>query len=352
MSWVALASLVFTIILPAERAQAASVTSLSDTMSRLKESIASNHEIKFVTPTGVSAAGTIILTFTGFGTVTNIVFSDIDFAEGDSGNCSTASFTEKTLAASPSGATWGADGDSATTITLTSGSGTVTAGRCLRVKIGTNATNQSTGVNQISNGTAATAHSIAISGSFGDTGTLSVDVISDDQVAVSATVDPTITFTISDSTIGFGSLSSSAARWANGAATGSGTDTSAHDITVATNAASGYVLSYNGATLTGSAGTIDVASITNDADGTPGTEQFGLGISTNGSSTVAAAYDHNSTPSSRDWAFVAGTTTTIVSRTSPTNTETISAYYLANIAGSTEAGSYSTTITYTATGTF
>ncbi len=334
-------------------AQAAAVTSLSDVMSRLKASTAANHEIKFVTPTGVAAGQTIILTFSsGFTNVTNIVFSDIDFAAGDSANCSTATFTEKTLAATASGTTWGADGDTATTVTITSGTDTVTANRCVRIKIGTNATNQSTGVNQISNGATGASDTVAVSGTFSDSGTLAVDIITDDQVAVTATVDPTITFTISDNTIGFGSLSSSAARWANGAATGSASDTSAHNLTVATNAASGYVLSYNGPTLTSGGNTINVASITDDADGTPGTEQFAIGFDVNGGSTVATGYDHNATAGNRDWTFVASTTTTVVSRTTPANTETINAYYLANIGGDTEAGNYSTTIAYIATGTF
>jgi hypothetical protein len=171
-------------------AQAASVTSLSDVMSRLKASTASNHEIKFVTPTGVASGQTIILTFSaGFTGVTNIVHGDVDFAEGDSGNCSTANFAEKTLAASPSGTTWGADGDSSTTVTITSGTGTVTAGRCVRIKIGTNATSQTTGSNQITNGSTGSNDTVAVSGSFGDTGTLAVDIITDDQVTVTATVD-------------------------------------------------------------------------------------------------------------------------------------------------------------------
>ncbi len=335
-------------------AQAASLTSVSDVLSRLKASTAANHEIKFVTPTGLTAGQTIILTFSAdFTGVTNIAHGDIDFAEGDSNNCTTAGFTERTLAASPSGATWGADGDSATTVTLTSGTGTITADRCVRFRIGTNAVSQTTGSNQITNGAIDDDDTIAISGSFGDTGTIAVDIITEDQVNVTATVDPTITFSVSDTTIGFGSLSSTAARFATGDTTGSGSDSAAaHTLAVATNAASGYVLSYNGATLTSGGNTIDVAAITNDADGTQSIEEFALGISTNGSSTVATGYDHNAVAGNRDWAFVAGTTTTIISRTTPTNTETVSAFYLSNIAGNTEAGSYSTNITYIATGTF
>ena len=123
-------------------------------------------------------------------------------------------------------------------------------------------------------------------------------------------------------------------------------------MAISTNANNGYAITYNGATLTSGSNTIDVASITNDADGTPGTEEFGMGFSTDGDATIATGYDHNATPANRDWAFVDSTTTTVVSETGPTATETISAFYLANIAGNTEAGNYSTSITYIATATF
>ena len=179
--------------------------------------------------------------------------------------------------------------------------------------------------------------------------------VSDDTVAVSANVDPTITFSISDAdnSIGFGDLTTANARFATGDGNGSDTDSSAaFTLQVSTNADNGYAITYNGSTLTSGANTIDVASITNDADGTPGSEQFGMGLSTDGDATIAAGYDHNATPANRDWAFVDGSTTTIVSETGPTSTETISAFFLANIAGNTEAGSYSTSITYIATATF
>lgn len=335
-------------------AKAASLTSLSDTMSSLKASTASNHEIKFVTPSGVDAGETIILTFSAdFTNVTNIVHTDIDFAEGDSSNCSTATFTEKTLAASPSGATWGADGDSATTVTLTSGTGTVTAGRCVRVEIGTNATTGATGSNQISNGAADDDDTVSITGTFGDTGTITIDIITDDQVSVSATVAQSISFSISDNTVGFGSLSSSGPRFATGDTSGSGSDSAeAHNLQVGTNAASGYTVTYNGATLTSGLNTISVASITNDADGTSGTEQFAIAASTDGDATIASGYDHNAVAGSRDWNFVASTTTTLASETVPTATETLSMFYLANISALTEAGSYASTITYNATANF
>ncbi len=162
----------------------------------------------------------------------------------------------------------------------------------------------------------------------------------------------TLTFSVSDNAIGFGSLSSSAARWASGDDTGSSSDVAAHTLAITTNARSGYAITYNGATLTSGANTISAATITDDADGTPGSEQFAVGFQTNGNATIASGYDHNTTASLRDWNFVPSTTTTAVSETGATATETISAYYLANISSITEAGSYTTTITYIATATF
>jgi hypothetical protein len=119
-------------------------------------------------------------------------------------------------------------------------------------------------------------------------------------------------------------------------------------MTVATNASSGYVLSYTGALLTSGSDTIAAATITGDADGTPGTPQFATGYTTSGSSTIVTSYAN----ASNNWDFTAGATTTIVSRTTPTNTETIGGHYLVNIGGATPAGAYSTVLTYIATGTF
>jgi hypothetical protein len=336
---------------------AATLTNFSDILSNLQESTASNHEVKFASSTGITTGQTIIMTFTGFNaaSVNAIDDTDIDVATGSTGVCSSATYTEIDVGAANGAAQWGVSaGGGAITLTAPSGGTPLGAGLCLRVEIGTNATNQVAGAEQITNGTAATSHSMAISGgTFADTGTLAVDIIEDDQVTVTATVAPSITFTINDTAIGFAALSFSAATWANAGATGSAVDTSAHNLTVATNAASGYTLSYYGATLTSGANTIDAATITDNADGTPGNEEFAIGVDVSNSSTIATGYDHNATAGNRDWSFVPSTTTTLVSRTTPTGTETINAYYLANIsATTTAAGSYSTDIDYIATATF
>lgn len=340
---------------PAVRpATAAGVTSLSDTLTRLKASTAADHTIFFVTPTGLTAGQTITLTFSSdFTGVSGIAFGDVDFATGSTATCTSATYTEQTLAASPSGATWGI-GSSGQVITITSGTGTVTANRCVRIKIGTNATTGTTGTNQISNGAADDDDTLTIGGTFGDSGTLSYDIITDDQVSITATVAPSITFTVDDNTVGFGTLSSTTGRWATGDtlggnATAGNTPTAAHTLSVGTNASSGYSVTYNGATLTSGGNTITAASISTDSDGTTGSEQFALSVSTSGDATIASGYARGTNSS---WNFVPGTTTTIVSETGPTATETLSVSYLANISSLTEAGSYSTTLTYIATGNF
>lgn len=338
---------------------AASVTTFSDTLSTLTASTAANHEILFITPTGVEANNdTIIFTFAGFNgtSLNNIAFGDVDLAESTNPSCSTpGTWNEKTLAATDAASTYGV----ATTTTQMlfdppTTSGYITAGNCIRVKIGTNASTGVAGTNRITNGSAVTAHTITLSGNFGDSGTTSIDIISDDSVNVTANVDPTITFSISDTTVGFGTLSNGTASWATGdlaGVTSVPADTSgAHEMSIGTNAASGYTITYNGATLTNGGSTIDVATIASDNDGTPGTEQFALGIDDNGGDvTIVSDYDLAGTNS---YKFVAGTTTAVASETGATATETIDVQYIANVATTTEAGAYSTDVTWIATGNF
>ena len=340
-----------------EKVLAASVTTFSDTLSTLQASTAANHTIYFVTPSGVASGGIVTLTFDAdFTGVSSIDDTDLDFAEGDSGTCSTASYTEETLVASGATSSQFNASASGQVITFESGgaSATVTAARCIRIKIGTNATSRVTGGEQISNSVAANAHSVTIGGSFGDSGTAAIDIIADDSVNITATVDPTITFTISDTTVGFGTLTTGSASWAtgdtNGVTSAPADSSGAHEMTLATNAASGYSITYNGATLTSGGNTIDVATISEDDDGTPASEQFALGLDDNGgNATIVSAYD---LATANSYSFVAGTTTTVASETIATATETFDVQYIANVAGLTEAGSYTTNITWIATGNF
>lgn len=335
-------SLVLASFMTINTAQAASLTSLSDNMDRLADTTAANHTIQFVTPSGVQAGETITLTFEDFTGESAIVHTDVDLATA--ATCS--GFTDKTLAATPSGASWGvaASGD---TITITSGTDTITATHCVQIQIGTNATNQATGVNQITNGDVADDNNIVIAGTFGDTGTINVDIIADDQVVITATVGPSISFSISDNTIGFGALDFSAATYANGAGTGSASEVEAHTLSASTNASSGYVMYVSGDTLESGVNSITAIGGANTSSA-PGTEQFGVRYSaTGGSGSVTAPY------SASGFAYDGATAPDqIASAAGATSATTYSARYLANIDLNTEAGAYSTTLTYTATASF
>ena len=173
------------VLAPINMVYAASVTVFKDTLSREKASTLSNHDITFVTPTGIAASATLILTFDNSTSIAAALdFTDIDLLNNG---------VDVTLAATPVTTTWGAVRTSATVITFTNGSTAVTAGNTVRIKIGTNATNQSTGVRQITNGTLGTT-TLVLSGTFGDTGTASMSIVDDDQVTVTATVNQSITF--------------------------------------------------------------------------------------------------------------------------------------------------------------
>lgn len=323
------------------------MSSKSDLMTRLQDNTASDHTITFTTSVGVPTTQTITATFPGAFETGTIVLADVDVRNvTDAHDLTTAADCNGSEEA---GVVMAAD---VLTVTICSEyTGGIGAGEVVEIQIGTNAG----GTHQITNPDIAsdTSYDIAIGGTMADSGNIRIQILMDDSVNVTATVDETISFAISDTTIGFGDLVSANARFATGDAVGADADSAAaHTMTIGTNATGGYIITYNGPTLTSGSNTINVASITDDADGTQGSEQFGMGFSTGGNATIAAAYDHNATPANRDWAFVASTATTVVSETVPTATETISAFYLGNIASNTEAGSYSTDVTYIATATF
>lgn len=161
------------------------------------------------------------------------------------------------------------------------------------------------------------------------------------------TINPTITFSVSANAIQFGSLSSSSARYATTSG-GSGSNSVAHTMAAMSNAPSGYTITYFGPTLTSGANTITPATISSDPDGSPGTDQFALSLSSSGSATITSAYNQV-TP---NWKFLASTTEAIASTSGYTASETFSNRYISNISTTTPAGSYSTDITYVITGNF
>jgi hypothetical protein len=176
-------------------------------------------------------------------------------------------------------------------------------------------------------------------------------IIANSVVAVSATVQPTISFALTDNTIFFGDLTTATACFAVGS-TVSGTCTqstpaTAFDATVATNAPSGYTLSVQGATLTSGANEID--ALGSNTASSPASEQFGIrATSSGGAGTVSSPY----AASGYAYTGTAGAASTLATSTSESVTTTYSLIYIANISAITEAGSYSTNHTYVATGNF
>lgn len=336
------------VIIPLAMARASALTSMKDTLSTVKASTAANHEIFFVSPTGVTNGADIALTLTGF-TTTGVAFGDVDIATGSTGVCDTATFTEQTVAASAAAATWGV-ANASPVITLSapsSGGGTLAAGRCIRIRIGTNATTGTTGANQITN-PATGLRAISVAGSFGDTGSISVYIVDNDQVTVSATVAQALTFSLSSTTIGFGTLSTTQVKFASNDNAGTTTPAAAHNLQVSTNSAGGYVVTVKGATLTYGTSTIDAIGASNTAIAT-GTEQFGVRFdASGGSGTVTVPY------AASGYAYGADATTTsqVASSVGASNSTTYNATYMANIAGLTEAGTYTATLTYVSTATY
>jgi hypothetical protein len=161
---------------------------------------------------------------------------------------------------------------------------------------------------------------------------------------------PSITFSNSDSSIGFGTLSNSFVTYANGTANGSITDIVAHRLTVSTSAINGYTLSYIGPTLTYGSSTILACTVPVGTGGTAGQSQFAISGTLTGTETGAmrSVYDHNIP----NWSYIPGTTSTLASSTGPVSSDAIDMHYEANISPATPAGAYATTITYLLTGNF
>jgi hypothetical protein len=339
-----------------ELAFAAALTTLSDTQSTLAAGALSDHTIQFVTPTGIAAGQGIAITFpaypTGYATGT-FAIANFDFATSTSATCS--GFTDALLAAgAASGLTWGVTQGASSTIYITSGTAVVPANRCVQIRIGSNAISQASGTAQITNPTSATSTSITITSSFGDSGSITENIITNDTVAMTGQVNQSISFSISTTTIYFGTLSSTGAKYASSTnISGDSTETVAHTVTVNTNAPSGFTVSVRGATLTSqqnSANTITQIGAT-AASSTTGTEQFGIRATETGGTGTSISDPFKWTTS---YGYQATATTSAVLETGSgsTSNSTTSIRYLANIASITEAGTYAASLTYVATANF
>jgi hypothetical protein len=325
-------------------ANAGFLSGISDTLSRIQQGVAANHTIEFVTPTGVnSASQTIVLGFNttspNFG-LTNIAFGDIDLLVYNTGVC-TGTPTSKTLATAAAASVWGvAVNNGAGTITLTAPTnattGEIAAGRCVRILIGNHATG---GTNQITNPSSAGTYDIGITGTFGDTGNAAVIIVSDDQIDISASVDPTLDVVISTNTCALGVLSSTYIQ------------TCQYNVTVSTNALSGYL-----STIVADGQLRNsVNSISNAAGGTvvKGAEEYGVGTSKAGQTIVQnTACTDNDTGVSQPASPLSTSAQQFASATGPISSDVTTMCHLASVSGATPAGSYAQVATIVVTANY
>lgn len=236
----------------------------------------------------------------------------------------------------------------------------------LRIVNASNSTNPSGSVsvswNAVHNPTAVNTPFYAIVTTYSDStwstpiDTGSIALSTSGQIQVGLTVSETLTFCTGTSITGqnCGTIAGSIVNLGEGSTTAAATGTSV--FAASTNAATGYSVAVNGATLTSGSYTID-AMMTGGASSV-GSKQFGLNmaaannapvvgaaVSGSGIGTAAVNYGTNN-----NFRFNSGDI--IASAAGSTNANTFTVSYIANIDGVTPAGAYNTVLTYTATANF
>ena len=167
-------------------AEASNLTYVKDTLSDSAPSSVSNHEIQFLSPSGVGAGETIVITFpNGFNIATSgVAVGDVDLE--------ISGVDETLVAGAPGAAQWGFS-TSSQNITLTAGaSESLAINATATIKIGTNADG---GANQVTNPSGTTSYEFDITAGTADSGQFRVAIIN--NVLVTANVDTPLTFTVS-----------------------------------------------------------------------------------------------------------------------------------------------------------
>ena len=184
-----LATLLWSVGLPSFRfAEAASVTSFSDTLSDSAPSVGSNHTLTFVTPTGIANGSTITISLAnGPFLLGSTTFADIDVIDGNT-NLSVAASCAATDEIGFSTST------NLITLTFCTGDGaSIDPAGTTTIKIGKHATFGTTGTKQLTN-PAVGSYEIDLTAGVSDSGSTRVAIIA--PVVVTAAVDTSFTFTV------------------------------------------------------------------------------------------------------------------------------------------------------------
>ena len=333
------------------------VSSASDVLSTIKESIVANHTITFTLNGSDTFSSTenITVTFpTGFNLASLSSPNDFDFRNAA---------TDESVQTGACGATdtiRAVVSSQVVTFTACNSYTAEAAGSTIIIKIGTHASIGATGTNQITNQTAAQNNSdpkILIGGTEA-TGSIAVEIVADNDVTVNATVDPSITCSFTGLTTTFASLTT-------GAISTSDTNTA---ITLSTNAGSGLnvtVYDAGNATNPGLYKSTATTYLIGSADGSygntitlaAGTDGYGLTAAASGGSgatlTVDGRFDASGGANEVGGLEVgAGAAVSIAAATGAVASRVLTITHKAAVSGLAPAGSYTDTITYVCSGIF
>lgn len=329
---------------PLKPVHATGITAISDTQSRMQKSpTTSSHTMKFTTTNAIQTTGdTITFTFPADYNFTTKSIATVTFTHG----ATTGLENTETLAASADGTNWGAafSGTQNRVFTLTAptdGIGAAAVAASDKLIITYSAANS---VNPTTAGTYLTT--IAVAGSTTESGSFAVAILDNDQFQVTATVDPTITFSIDQTTTDFGVVTSTGVKTASPNVV----------LQTSTNAGSGYVITVHDAGNTTNPGlynsvaTYLLGSANATYDNTADLNSVaGYGVqASSATATIAADYNQSGTT-------VGGyklTAKQIASYGGPASAQQVTLVHKAKVLGSAPAGSYSDTITVIATANF
>ncbi|MEX0617053.1 MAG: hypothetical protein WD231_04580 [Candidatus Woykebacteria bacterium] len=334
--------------------QAASHTAISDTLSRLQDTTTANHTIQFDLATAWDDTEALVVDFVdgdGFSTAgfANTEAEDFDITwEGAeqtivaAGGCSGAAIEIEVTTVDTTTDTF--------TFTRCTGDADSAANDTVVIEIGTNATAGSAGNDQIVNATSSGSKTVSLTGpTSGDSAQFALAIMSGDQVTVSATVDPSVTSSLSASTCTLGTLVSSAINFCS------------YTNTVSTNATSGYASTIveNGNLCSPSVAvctnTVDDAAGDNDVD--QASEEYG--VSSNDTTGTQDIIDSTGCDDSGVVEAASAITTSAQvyadsgdGDTGPVSGAVTTVCHSASVSGTTPAGSYSHIVTHITTGTF
>lgn len=318
--------------------KAGSYENEKDVLTRLKASTLSSHDFTFNLSAGTAfdAGETITIDFGEDSSIfvvngPNSTSTDFDFNDGTERSIYSATST-------PTCTGYGATTTNSIAVGINDTTGVVTFEACagyissaaaatIDIEYGTAATTGGTGTNRVTNPAAGNNKVIYLAGTVGDSGSLAISILSDDQIVVTATVEPTFTFTISTSTCALGTLSTTA------------TSSCSYTATTTSNAEDGYVTTIL-ANDNLKDGTKDIDNVSDGAV-TPTSEEYGIGLT----GTDRAFADNQAVASS--------TAQTIASDTTgPITSQWIIVTHIAAISATTPAGSYTQTVTLVSTSTY